>query len=79
MKQFEKIEGINSKPIIVTVAPVIFFMLLKHCAKMCIDIMKGLEQSSLLHPLIKHPETDMSRPGKEPWPPVSQAGTLPKS
>jgi hypothetical protein len=38
--------------------------------------MEELDQSSL-HPQIKHPETDMSRPGIEPS--LGQAGPLSKS
>jgi hypothetical protein len=34
--------------------------------------MKEVDQSSL-HPLIKHPETDMAQPGIEPRPIASQA------
>jgi hypothetical protein len=40
--------------------------------------MERLDQGHL-HPLLEHPETNMSRPGNEPGPPASQARTLAKS
>jgi hypothetical protein len=49
-----------------------------HERKYTEGVMEELDRSSL-HPLIKHPETDTSRPGIELRPPASQAGTLPKS
>jgi hypothetical protein len=41
-------------------------------------IMERLDQGHL-HPLLEHPETNMSRPGIECASPASQAGTLSKS
>jgi|LakMenEpi03Aug12_release.lakeMendotaPanAssembly.Ray.scaffolds.fasta_scaffold1071400_1 hypothetical protein len=43
-----------------------------------VGIMEKIDQGSV-HPSKKHYETDISRPVYEPWPPASQAGTLPKS
>jgi hypothetical protein len=40
--------------------------------------MKRRDQGHL-HPLLEHPETNMSRPGIEPVPLASQASTLAKS
>jgi hypothetical protein len=40
-----------------------------------VTTMKRLDQGHL-HPLLEHPETNMSRPGIEPVPPVAQTSTL---
>ncbi len=42
-------------------------------------LMERLDQGGHIHPLLEHPETNMSWPGIEPGSPASQASTLAKS